>query len=143
MHCTIDTNKQKKHIETSDCYKYILELEKRDAFDKVDGLYLFDNKKITDHVPYEIFEKNFKAYSDTHKEELTEEEMSRGKSDAAKLSFDKYKIDRLMDGLAVISDDPNVEPMLLIDAPRSMTTEIYDVCQLMCRKYQMNMTDAV
>lgn len=138
-----NANHQKKHIETSDCYKYILELEKRNAFDIVDGLYLFDNKKITDHVPYEIFEKNFKAYSDTHKEELTEEEMSRGKSDAAKLSFDKYKIDRLMDGLAVISNDPNVEPMLLIDAPRSMTTEIYDVCQLMCRKYLMNVTDAV
>lgn len=138
-----NANHQKKHIETSSCYQYILELEERDAFNKVNGLYLFDNKKITDHVPYKTFEKNFKAYSDTHKEALTEEELVAGKSGRAKLSFDKYKIDRLMDGLAVISNDPNVEPMLLIDAPRSMTTEIYDVCQLMCRKYQMNMTDVV
>ena len=52
-----------------------------------------------------------------------------------KLSFDKYQMDRLMDGLAVICDDENKLPMLLIDAPRSISTEIFDMCQLMLRKY--------
>ena len=41
-----------------------------------------------------------------------------------------------MDGLAVI--DENEEPYLLIDAPRSMITELYDVQQVMLRKYSFD-----
>lgn len=130
-----DTRHQKEHIEETDCYKYILDLEKRHAFENVNGLYLFDNKKLTDHVPFKIFEKNFRAYNETHQEKLSEEELSRGESPKAELSFEKYQIDRLMDGLAVISDDEDKLPFLLLDAPRSIMTEIYDMRQLMFRKY--------
>lgn len=131
-----DTRHQKEHIEETDCYRYILNLEKRHAFENVNGLYLFDNKKLTDHVPFKIFEKNFRAYNETHQETLSEEELSRGEVPKAELSFEKYQIDRLMDGLAVISDDEDELPFLLLDAPRSIMTEIYDMRQLMFRKYR-------
>lgn len=130
-----DTRHQKKHIEETDCYKYILELEREQDLDRVNGLYLFDNKKLTDHVPQEIFEKNFKAYNATHKEKLSEEELSRGELPKAELSFDKYSMDRLMDGLAVIPDQEDQPPFLLVDAPRSIMTEMYDMRQLMFRNY--------
>lgn len=131
-----DTQHQKEHIEKTECYKYILDLEKRHAFEYVNGLYLFDNKKLTDHVPFHIFEKNFRAYNETHQERLSEEELSRGELPKAELSFEKYQIDRLMDGLAVISDDEDELPFLLLDAPRSIMTEIYDMRQLMFREYR-------
>ena len=115
-----NTMHQKEHIESTKCYKYILELKQREKIEDIDGLYLFDHKKVTNHVPFDLFKKNFMAYNSTHE---------------MKLSFDKYQMDRLMDGLAVICDDENTLPMLLIDAPRSMSTEIFDMCQLMLRKY--------
>lgn len=116
-----NTSHQKEHIEDTECYKYILDLKEQERCEEADGLYLFNHKKITNHVPFKIFKKNFNEYNGTHK---------------AKLSFDKYQMDRLMDGLAVICDDEDASPILLIDAPRSMSTEIFDMRQLMLRKYQ-------
>lgn len=115
-----NTAHQKEHIENTECYKYVMGLKEGEETEEVDGLYLFDHKKVTNHVPFDLFKKNFMAYNNTHE---------------MKLSFEKYQMDRLMDGLAVICDDESKPPMLLIDAPRSMSTEIFDMRQLMLRKY--------
>lgn len=85
---------------------------------KVCGLYILSQKKITNHMPYKNFKDNFNAYNATHE---------------SKLDFSKYELDRLMDGLAVIGDDGEV--MLLIDAPRSIMTALYDMQQIMIREY--------
>lgn len=65
------------------------------------------------------FEKNFKAYNKAHENQLN----------AA-----KYKMDRLMDGLAVVEDDK--APILLIDSPRSMLKELCKTQQVMVREYK-------
>lgn len=50
------------------------------------------------------------------------------------MDYAKYQMDRLMDGLAVI--ETNKDPILLIDTPRSMMTELYDMQQVMVREYE-------
>lgn len=110
---------QQSHIEESDFYKHVLELEQKGEADKEDAVYLFNSKKITNHVPIEQFKKNFDLYNSTHQQ---------------KLNYDEFSRDRLMDGLAVIKDDT---PVLLIDAPGSMMREMYDIQQVMLRRYTL------
>lgn len=111
-------NQQKNHILDSALYKHLADLELKDGGYPEKCLYLLNKKKITNHLPFNIFKENFEKYNNTHDE---------------KLNYNKYQLDRLMDGLAVIDD--NKEPYLLIDAPRSMITELYDVQQVMLRRY--------
>lgn len=111
-------NQQKNHILDSALYKHLADLELKDGGYPEKSLYLLNKKKITNHLPFNIFKENFEKYNNTHDE---------------KLNYNKYQLDRLMDGLAVIDD--NKEPYLLIDAPRSMITELYDVQQVMLRRY--------
>lgn len=108
---------QQEHIKTSEFYKHIMELEQNGEADNEKAIYLFNAKRITNHMPIEQFRKNFDLYNSTHKE---------------KLNYDEFQLDRLMDGLVVIGDDA---PVLLIDAPGSMMREMYDIQQLMLRKY--------
>lgn len=112
---------QQNHIETSEFYKYVMELEEKDKANDEKAVYLFNTKKLTDHMPIEQFNKNFELYNSTHKE---------------KLNYDEFLLDRLMDGLAVINDTDD-EPILLIDAPGSIMREMYDVQQVMLRKYNL------
>ena len=70
-------------------------------------------------MPYNQFKSNFDKYNETHEK---------------KLDYAKYQMDRLMDGLAVI--ETNKDPILLIDTPRSMMTELYDMQQVMVREYE-------
>lgn len=109
---------QRRHIETSEFYARLSKFITRKNFLEEDGLYLFSQKKITNHMRYEQFKENFEAYNATHEK---------------KLGFAKYQMDRLMDGLAVIGVDKN--PVLLLDTPRSMMTELYDMQQIMVREY--------
>ncbi|MDE7267219.1 MAG: hypothetical protein K2N89_07125, partial [Lachnospiraceae bacterium] len=111
-------NKQREYIGTSEFYTHLEKFMDQRDFSKGDGLYILSQKKITNHMPYEEFKKNFDAYNETHE---------------SKLNFSKYELDRLMDGLAVIGD--NGEVMLLIDAPRSILTALYDMQQIMVREY--------
>lgn len=110
---------QRKHMETSVFYAHLKQLIARRQDSEEEGLYLFSQKRITNHMPYDLFKKNFDAYNDTHE---------------SKLDFDKYRLDRLMDGLAVIKE--NGAPVLLIDTPGSMMTELYDMQQVMVREYK-------
>lgn len=110
--------KQKEYIDTSEFYASLEKFMNQRDFSKEDGLYILSQKKITNHMPYEEFKKNFDAYNATHE---------------SKLDFSKYELDRLMDGLAVIGE--NGEVMLLIDAPRSILTSLYDMQQIMVREY--------
>ena len=110
---------QKYHIETSAFYSRLKALLSQKSSSAEEGLYLFSQKKITNHLPFKQFKESFDAYSDTHQKQL---------------NYDRYRRDRLMDGLAVISQD--AEPVLLIDTPRSMMTELYDMQQLMVREYE-------
>ena len=114
-------DQQKNHIMNSDLYKHLEELELKDGDYLEKSLYLLSKKKITNHLPFNTFKDNFEKYNNTHDE---------------KLNYNKYQLDRLMDGLAVIDD--NREPYLLIDAPRSMITELYDVQQVMLRRYSFS-----
>lgn len=109
---------QRKHIEESKFYARIDKLISQRNFLAEGDLYLFSQKKITNHMPYMQFEENFDKYNATHEK---------------KLDFSKYQMDRLMDGLAVIGE--NGDPVLLIDTPRSMLTELYDMRQIMAREY--------
>ncbi len=111
-------SQQRRHIETSEFYIRLDRLFAGRNFSEEDGLYLFSQKKITNHMRYEKFKENFEAYNATHEK---------------KLVFAKYQIDRLMDGLAVIGVDK--DPVLLLDTPRSMMTELYDMQQIMVREY--------
>ena len=77
-----------------------------------------NQKKITNHLPFDTFKENFDRYNETHDK---------------KLNFAKYQLDRLMDGLAVIASDG--DPVLLIDTPRSMMNEMYSMQQVMLREY--------
>lgn len=110
--------RQQSHILSSEFYKHVIELEENEMADSENALYLFNNKKITNHMPIGKYKRNFELYNETHEK---------------KLSYDEYQMDRLMDGLAVIRD--NEEPVLLIDAPGSMMREMYDIQQVMLRKY--------
>ncbi len=110
--------KQREYIKTSDFYAQLEKFMEERDFSKEDGLYILSQKKITNHMPYKDFKKNFDAYNATHER---------------KLDFSKYELDRLMDGLAVIGE--NGETMLLIDAPRSIMTALYDMQQIMVREY--------
>ncbi len=112
---------QRKHIETSGFYEHLGKIMSQEDFSK-EGLYLFSQKKITNHLPYNQFKTNFDQYNRTHEN---------------KLNYAKYQIDRLMDGLAVIEADK--DPVLLIDTPRSMMTELYDMQQVMVREYEFPM----
>ncbi len=109
---------QREHMEKSDLYARIERLIAEKDFSKEKGLYLFNQKRITNHVPYDRFQANFDAYNATHEK---------------KLDYFKYQKDRLMDGLAVIRGTG--EPVLLIDAPRSMMRGLYDMQQVMVREY--------
>lgn len=109
---------QREHMENSDLYARIERLIAEKDFSKEKGLYLFNQKRITNHVPYDRFQANFDAYNATHEK---------------KLDYFKYQKDRLMDGLAVIRGTG--EPVLLIDAPRSMMRGLYDMQQVMVREY--------
>lgn len=109
---------QREHMENSDLYARIERLIAEKDFSKEKGLYLFNQKRITNHVPYDRFQANFDAYNATHER---------------KLDYFKYQKDRLMDGLAVIRGTG--EPVLLIDAPRSMMRGLYDMQQVMVREY--------
>lgn len=109
---------QREHMEKSDLYARIERLIAEKDFSKEKGLYLFNQKRITNHVPYDRYQANFDAYNATHEK---------------KLDYFKYQKDRLMDGLAVIRDTG--EPVLLIDAPRSMMRGLYDMQQVMVREY--------
>lgn len=109
---------QREHMENSDLYARIERLIAEKDFSKEKGLYLFNQKRITNHVPYDWFQANFDAYNATHEK---------------KLDYFKYQKDRLMDGLAVIRGTG--EPVLLIDAPRSMMRGLYDMQQVMVREY--------
>lgn len=109
---------QKIHIETSEFYKHLEKFMSQEDYSQ-EGLYLLSQKKITNHMPYTQFKSNFDKYNETHEK---------------KLDFDKYQLDRLMDGLAVI--EANKDPILLIDTPRSMMTEFYDMQQVMVREYE-------
>lgn len=115
---------QKEHIETSAFYSHLEDLISQRTFSPEEGLYLFSQKKITNHMPYEQFEENFNKYSANHEKQL---------------NFAKYKRDRLMDGLAVIGVDK--EPVLLIDTKRSMMTELSDLQQIMVREYVFPVKD--
>lgn len=112
--------KQKQHIMLSPLYCQLNNMKITNGDYAEKSLYLLDKKKLTNHMPFELFKENFDKYNDTHNE---------------KLNFNKYQLDRLMDGLAVIDEG---EPYLLIDASRSMLTEIYDVQQVMLRKYSFD-----
>nr|WP_300775924.1 HD domain-containing protein [uncultured Acetatifactor sp.] len=109
---------QREHMEKSDLYARIERLIAEKDFSKEKGLYLFNQKRITNHVPYDRYQANFDAYNATHEK---------------KLDYFKYQKDRLMDGLAVIRGTG--EPVLLIDAPRSMMRGLYDMQQVMVREY--------
>lgn len=109
---------QQEHILSSEIYKHIIELEEKEMGDSENALYLFNNKRITNHMPIDKYKRNFELYNLTHKKDL---------------NYDEFQMDRLMDGLAVIGD--NEEPVLLIDAPGSMMREMYDTQQVMLRKY--------
>ncbi|MBQ9610567.1 MAG: HD domain-containing protein [Lachnospiraceae bacterium] len=110
---------QKKHIKESEFYKNINKLfNNENMMNEEKGLYLLCKKKLTNHMPFNIFKKNFDKYSEKHERCL---------------NYEMYKIDRLMDGLAVIFEDK--EPILLIDSPRSMLSQFYDMQQIMVRKY--------
>ncbi len=111
---------QQEHILSSDFYRHVMELEEKDKADSESALYLFNSKRITNHMRIEQFEKNFELYNSTHMQ---------------KLDYEEYLLDRLLDGLAVISDDESKPPVLLIDAPGSMMREMYDIQQVMLRKY--------
>lgn len=108
----------REHMEKSDLYARIERLIAEKDFSKEKGLYLFNQKRITNHVPYDRYQANFDAYNATHEK---------------KLDYFKYQKDRLMDGLAVIRGTG--EPVLLIDAPRSMMRGLYDMQQVMVREY--------
>lgn len=109
---------QREHMEKSDLYARIERLIAEKDFSKEKGLYLFNQKRITNHVPYDRYQANFDAYNATHEK---------------KLDYFKYQKDRLMDGLAVIRGTG--KPVLLIDAPRSMMRGLYDMQQVMVREY--------
>jgi len=109
---------QREYIKTSEFYARLKKFMLQRDFSKEEGLYILSQKKITNHVRYEDFKKDFDAYNATHE---------------SKLDFSKYELDRLMDGLAVIREDQ--EPILLIDAPRSMMTALFDMQQIMVREY--------
>lgn len=117
-------SQQREHIETSEFYAHLEKLiSQRDLFPE-EGLYLLSQKKITNHMPFERFKENFDKYNATHEK---------------KLDYEKYQIDRLMDGLAVIGADGKLD--LLIDTPRSMMTELYDMQQVMVREYAFPIKD--
>lgn len=109
---------QRDHIEKSEFYQKLEKamMERDTSMDS--GLYLLSQKKITNHMRFEDFKSNFDKYNETHEQ---------------KLDYDKYQRDRLMDGLAVITRDG--APILLIDSPRSMMTELFQMQQVMVRKY--------
>lgn len=109
---------QKRHIETSEFYEHLEKFMSQEDFSQ-ESLYLLSQKKITNHMPYNQFKSNFDKYNETHEK---------------KLDYAKYQMDRLMDGLAVI--ETNKDPILLIDTPRSMMTELYDMQQVMVREYE-------
>lgn len=114
-----------EHIINSDIYqknKDIFEGENKE--NEYNSLYLLSHKKITNHVPFEIFKSDYEKNNKNH-----------GQS----VPFVQYEIDRLMDGLAVIKDDGTVS--LLIDSPRSIMGEMYKVQQIILREYKISETD--
>lgn len=115
-------SQQKDHIVKSQLYRDLENITRTDGRVMDRNLYLLNRKKITNHLPYETFKEYFEEYNKTHNEGQ---------------NFSKYQLDRLMDGLSVI--DSKEEPMLLIDAPGSMLRGLYDVQQVMLRKYSFNM----
>lgn len=118
-------SQQREHIENSEFYARLEEYISRRNISSEESLFLLSKKKITNHIPYKHFKENFDTYNSTHENQL---------------DYAKYQRDRLMDGLAVI--EANKDPDLLIDTPRSMMTELYDMQQVLVREYAFPVKDS-
>lgn len=109
-----DSNQQAKHYEESILFQQLTDTSLED-----NSLFLIERKGITNHLPYEKFKEKFDEYNQKH---------------SCDLNWEKYQLDRLMDGLVVINESG--EPALLIDTPRSIMTDLYGLQQTMFRKYK-------
>lgn len=90
--------------------------------DSIDRIYQYWEMKLTNHVPEAVFREQLKVATANGS---IEEDMA-----------DSYLLDRLQDGVAVIEEGKG--PYLLIDSPRSMLHDVYNLRYCILRSYLLD-----